>query len=160
MGRTSEQTKQQAMSVTSASEEASTNVQSVASASEEIASSVAEIARQVNDSARIARDAVELANKADARVHSLSEAASKIGDVVELISSIAGQTNLLALNATIEAARAGEAGRGFAVVAAEVKTLAEQTARATSEIGQQVAGIQSATQESVENIKVQNRAQY
>ena len=153
MGRTSEQTRQQAAGVASASEEASVNVQSVASASEEMASSVAEIARQVNESARIARDAVELANKADARVHSLSQAASKIGDVVDLISTIAGQTNLLALNATIEAARAGEAGRGFAVVAAEVKSLAEQTAKATSEIGQQVAGIQSATQESVENIK-------
>ena len=153
MGRTSEQTRQQAAGVASASEEASVNVQSVASASEEMASSVAEIARQVNESARIAQDAVDLANKADTRVHSLSQAAGKIGDVVELISSIAGQTNLLALNATIEAARAGEAGRGFAVVAAEVKSLAEQTAKATSEIGQQVAGIQTATQESVENIK-------
>ena len=153
MGHTSEQTRQQAVGVASASEEASVNVQSVASASEEMASSVAEIARQVNESARIARDAVELANKADARVHSLSQAAGKIGDVVDLISSIAGQTNLLALNATIEAARAGEAGRGFAVVAAEVKSLAEQTAKATSDISQQVAGIQSATQESVENIK-------
>jgi methyl-accepting chemotaxis protein len=153
MGHTSEHTRQQAAGVASASEEASVNVQSVASASEEMASSVAEIARQVNESARIAQDAVELANKADARVHSLSQAAGKIGDVVDLISSIAGQTNLLALNATIEAARAGEAGRGFAVVAAEVKSLAEQTAKATSEIGQQVAGIQSATQESVENIQ-------
>ena len=153
MGRTSEHTRQQAAGVASASEEASMNVQSVASASEEMASSVAEIARQVNESARIAQGAVELANKADARVHSLSQAASKIGEVVDLISSIAGQTNLLALNATIEAARAGEAGRGFAVVAAEVKSLAEQTAKATSEIGQQVAGIQSATHESVENIK-------
>ena len=153
MGSASQQTRQQAASVAAASEQASMNVQSVASASEEMASSVAEIARQVNESARVAQGAVDLANRADARVHSLSEAASKIGEVVELISSIAGQTNLLALNATIEAARAGEAGRGFAVVAAEVKSLAEQTAKATSEIGQQVASIQSATQESVENIK-------
>ncbi|HET7888091.1 MAG TPA: globin-coupled sensor protein [Bradyrhizobium sp.] len=153
MGQTSEQTKQQAVSVASASEEASVNVQTVASASEEMASSVNEIARQVNESAAIAQAAVDLANKADARVHSLSGAASKIGDVVDLISTIAGQTNLLALNATIEAARAGEAGRGFAVVASEVKSLAEQTAKATSEISQHVSGIQTATQESVENIK-------
>jgi methyl-accepting chemotaxis protein len=139
--------------VAAASEEASTNVQSVASATEEMASSVNEISRQVQESARIAGDAVEQARKTNDRVSDLSKAAARIGDVVELINTIAGQTNLLALNATIEAARAGEAGRGFAVVASEVKALAEQTAKATGEIGQQISGIQAATQESVSAIK-------
>jgi methyl-accepting chemotaxis protein len=139
--------------VASASEEASTNVQSVASATEEMTSSVNEISRQVQDSARIAHEAVDQARKTNDRVGELSKAAARIGDVVELINTIAGQTNLLALNATIEAARAGEAGRGFAVVASEVKALAEQTAKATGEIGQQINGIQSATQESVTAIR-------
>jgi methyl-accepting chemotaxis protein len=139
--------------VAAASEEASTNVQSVASATEEMASSVNEISRQVQESARIANEAVEQARTTNDRVSELSKAAARIGDVVELINTIAGQTNLLALNATIEAARAGEAGRGFAVVASEVKALAEQTAKATGEIGQQITGIQSATQESVNAIK-------
>jgi len=137
----------------SASEQASANVQSVASATEEMASSVNEISRQVHESARIAGEAVEQAQKTDDRVNALSQAATRIGDVVELINTIAGQTNLLALNATIEAARAGEAGRGFAVVASEVKALAEQTAKATGEIRLQIDGIQSATQESVAAIK-------
>jgi len=101
----------------------------------------------------MAGDAVDQARKTNDRVSELSKAAARIGDVVELINTIAGQTNLLALNATIEAARAGEAGRGFAVVASEVKALAEQTAKATGEIGQQIAGIQAATQESVGAIK-------
>ncbi|WFU17418.1 HAMP domain-containing methyl-accepting chemotaxis protein [Bradyrhizobium sp. CB3481] len=139
--------------VASASEEASTNVQSVASATEQMASSVNEISRQVQGSARIAGEAVEQAQKTNDRVAELARAATRIGDVVELINTIAGQTNLLALNATIEAARAGEAGRGFAVVASEVKALAEQTAKATGEISQQIAGIQAATQESVAAIK-------
>jgi methyl-accepting chemotaxis protein len=139
--------------VAAASEEASTNVQSVASATEEMASSVNEISRQVQESARMAGDAVDQARKTNDRVSELSKAASRIGDVVELINTIAGQTNLLALNATIEAARAGEAGRGFAVVASEVKALAEQTAKATGEIGQQITGIQAATQESVNAIR-------
>jgi methyl-accepting chemotaxis protein len=139
--------------VAAASEEASTNVQSVASATEEMASSVNEISRQVQGSARIAGEAVEQAQKTNDRVAELARAAARIGDVVELINTIAGQTNLLALNATIEAARAGEAGRGFAVVASEVKALAEQTAKATGEISQQISGIQSATQESVAAIK-------
>jgi methyl-accepting chemotaxis protein len=142
-----------ATSVAAASEEASTNVQSVASATEEMASSVNEISRQVQESARIAGEAVEQAQKTNDRVSELSKAASRIGDVVELINTIAGQTNLLALNATIEAARAGDAGRGFAVVASEVKALAEQTAKATGEISQQIKGIQDATGESVVAIK-------
>jgi aerotaxis receptor len=139
--------------VAAASEEASTNVQSVASATEELTSSVNEISRQVQASARMANEAVDQARRTNDRVSELSKAAARIGDVVELINTIAGQTNLLALNATIEAARAGEAGRGFAVVASEVKALAEQTAKATGEIGQQVSGIQAATQESVHAIK-------
>jgi methyl-accepting chemotaxis protein len=139
--------------VAAASEEASTNVQSVASATEEMTSSVNEISRQVQDSARMANEAVDQARKTNDRVSELSNAAARIGDVVELINTIAGQTNLLALNATIEAARAGEAGRGFAVVASEVKALAQQTAKATGEIGQQITGIQAATQESVNAIK-------
>jgi methyl-accepting chemotaxis protein len=139
--------------VAAASEEASSNVQSVASATEELTSSVNEISRQVQESARMANEAVDQARKTNDRVSELSKAAARIGDVVELINTIAGQTNLLALNATIEAARAGEAGRGFAVVASEVKALAEQTAKATGDIGQQISGIQAATQDSVGAIK-------
>jgi methyl-accepting chemotaxis protein len=139
--------------VAAASGEASSNVNSVASATEELSSSVNEISRRVQDSARIASEAVGQARTTTDRVGELSKAAARIGDVVELINTIAGQTNLLALNATIEAARAGEAGRGFAVVASEVKALAEQTAKATGEIGQQISGIQSATQDSVSAIK-------
>ncbi|WP_025034554.1 methyl-accepting chemotaxis protein [Bradyrhizobium sp. DOA9] len=139
--------------VAAASEEASTNVQSVASATEELSSSITEISRQVQESARVAGDAVNQARTTTDRVGELSAAAARIGDVVELINTIAGQTNLLALNATIEAARAGEAGRGFAVVASEVKALAEQTAKATGEIGQQIASIQTATEHSVGAIK-------
>jgi methyl-accepting chemotaxis protein len=146
---TAERAQELTTMVAAASEEASTNVQSVASATEELTSSVNEISRQVQESARMANDAVGQARKTNERVSELSKAASRIGDVVELINTIAGQTNLLALNATIEAARAGEAGRGFAVVASEVKALAEQTAKATGEIGLQISGIQVATQESV-----------
>ena len=150
---TAERSQQLATVVAAASEEASTNVQSVASATEEMASSVNEISRQVQESARIAGEAVDQARKTNDRVGELSQAAGRIGAVVELINTIAGQTNLLALNATIEAARAGEAGRGFAVVASEVKTLAEQTAKATGEISQQISGIQAATQDSVAAIR-------
>lgn len=139
--------------VAGASETASTNVQSVASATEQMAASVNEIGRQVQDSARIAQAAVLQAQQTNEQIGQLSKAAARIGDVVELITKIAGQTNLLALNATIEAARAGEAGRGFAVVASEVKALAAQTAAATKEISQQITGIQAATKESVSSIK-------
>jgi len=150
---TAERAQRTTTAVAAASEEASTNVQSVASATEELSSSVNEISRQVQDSARMATEAVDQARKTNDRVSELSKAAARIGDVVELINTIAGQTNLLALNATIEAARAGEAGRGFAVVASEVKALAEQTAKATGEIGQQISGIQAATQDSVGAIR-------
>ncbi|HMH63389.1 MAG TPA: methyl-accepting chemotaxis protein [Bradyrhizobium sp.] len=150
---TAERSQELTTMVAAASEEAATNVQSVASSTEEMASSITEISRQVQESARMAGEAVEQARTTNSRVGELSKAAARIGDVVELINTIAGQTNLLALNATIEAARAGEAGRGFAVVASEVKALAEQTAKATGEIGQQISGIQAATQDSVNAIK-------
>jgi methyl-accepting chemotaxis protein len=151
--RTADNTQQLSNSVASASEEASANVQSVASATEEMTGSVNEIGRQVQESSKIASEAVRQAQQTDARIAELSQAAGRIGDVVKLITAIAEQTNLLALNATIEAARAGEAGRGFAVVASEVKALASQTAKATDEIGMQIAGMQTATQESVAAIK-------
>jgi methyl-accepting chemotaxis protein len=151
--KSSAATQQLSTVVATASEETSTNVQSVASATEEMASSISEIGRQVADSNRIANEAVDQAEKTDARIAELSLAANRIGDVTKLITTIAEQTNLLALNATIEAARAGDAGRGFAVVAQEVKTLAAQTAKATSEISAQISGIQTATHDSVVAIK-------
>jgi hypothetical protein len=140
--------------VANASEDASNNVQSVASATEELAISVREISAQVQESNRIAASAVKQADETDSRINALSQAANRIGDVIKLITSVAEQTNLLALNATIEAARAGDAGRGFAVVAQEVKALAAQTAKATDEIGIQIAGMQTATQEAVGSIKM------
>jgi methyl-accepting chemotaxis protein len=151
--KTAEVTQELSGTVAAASEQASANVQSVASATEEMTSSVTEISRQVQESSRIAVEAVKQAQQTDARINELSKAAGRIGDVVKLITAIAEQTNLLALNATIEAARAGEAGRGFAVVASEVKQLASQTAKATDEIGTQIAGMQTATQDSVAAIK-------
>jgi methyl-accepting chemotaxis protein len=153
LSNTASRAQELATTVASASEEATANVQSVASATEELTSSVTEIGRQVQESARMASEAVGQARTTTERVSELSKAATRIGDVVELINTIAGQTNLLALNATIEAARAGEAGRGFAVVASEVKALAEQTAKATGEIGQQINGIQAATNDSVNAIR-------
>ncbi|PWB61606.1 MAG: methyl-accepting chemotaxis protein [Bradyrhizobiaceae bacterium] len=151
--KTAETTQHLAGRVAAASEEASANVQSVATATEEMSGSVNEISRQVVESSRIAANAVRQAENTDAQINELSQAAARIGDVVKLITAIAEQTNLLALNATIEAARAGEAGKGFAVVAQEVKALAAQTAKATDEIGAQIAGMQTATESSVAAIK-------
>lgn len=151
--RTAGSTQELSVAVASASTQASGNVQSVASATEEMSSSIGEIGRQVETSTQIAKQAVMQAEATDEKIALLTAAAGRIGEVVELINAIAAQTNLLALNATIEAARAGESGRGFAVVAAEVKDLAAQTAKATSDISEQVTAIQSATQGSVAAIK-------
>ena len=147
--QTAETTQQLSGLVAGASTEASGNVQSVASAADEMTASVSEIARQVNESSKIANEAVTQARNTDGRIGELSQAAGRIGDVVKLITAIAEQTNLLALNATIEAARAGEAGKGFAVVASEVKSLATQTAKATHDIAAQITSMQSATEQSV-----------
>jgi methyl-accepting chemotaxis protein len=151
--RTADTTQKLSSTVATASDQASTNVQSVASSTEEMGSAIAEIGRQVRQSSGIAKEAVGQAARTDERVAKLAQAANRIGDVTALITSIAEQTNLLALNATIEAARAGVAGKGFAVVAQEVKQLAAQTAKATSEISGQIAEMQSATQDSVVAIK-------
>jgi methyl-accepting chemotaxis protein len=150
---TAEQTSSQGAAVASAAEHSAANVATVASAAEELGSSVQEISRQVSETASITSEAVSGIHAANGTMDGLAEAARRIGEVVQLINDIAGQTNLLALNATIEAARAGEAGKGFAVVASEVKTLANQTARATDEIAQQIAGIQSISAEAVDTIR-------
>ena len=138
--------------VAAAAEQAAANVNVVASSAEELGSSVQEIRRQVQQAADVSMTAVNEAHATGEIVRELSLAAAKISDILNLISSIAGQTNLLALNATIEAARAGEAGKGFAVVASEVKELADQTAKATSEISGQVGAIQSTTGKAVDAI--------
>jgi methyl-accepting chemotaxis protein len=152
MSATAERATRQSAAVAAASEEASSNVQTVATAAEELSASIGEISRQVSQASQIASGAVQQAQATNIKVQGLADAAQKIGEVVALITDIADQTNLLALNATIEAARAGDAGKGFAVVASEVKNLANQTAKATEEIGAQISGIQTATQEAVEAI--------
>ncbi len=153
LSKTAEDTATRADVVSKASFEASSNVQTVSSAAEELHSSISEIEKQVMESARIANVAATETAQTNKAVESLALAAQKIGSVVELINDIASQTNLLALNATIEAARAGEAGKGFAVVAQEVKHLAEQTAKATQEIAEQVSEMQTATGSTVDAIK-------
>ncbi|WP_083656710.1 methyl-accepting chemotaxis protein [Mongoliimonas terrestris] len=152
LSATAEETSRQAQAVTGAAEEASANVQTVAAGTEELTASVREISQHVRRSSDIARSAAEEAAASSRNVEALSTSARQIGEVVELISTIAAQTNLLALNATIEAARAGEAGKGFAVVASEVKALADQTAKATGEIGRKIAEIQDATGTTVDSI--------
>ncbi len=153
MTHTAQQATQQATSVAASVEEASANVQTVASSAEELSASVQEIARQVDQSSKIAGQAVVEADHTNTTVEGLDRSAQRIGEVVQLIETIAGQTNLLALNATIEAARAGDAGKGFAVVASEVKSLASQTAKATEEIRAQIGEIQGATGQTVEAIR-------
>jgi len=147
-----EQTMGQVDTAANASEQSHHNVQTVAAAAEEMASSIAEITRQVAMSSDTATQAVQDAEATTQQMDRLRQGVGKIGEIVTLIDQIAGQTNLLALNATIEAARAGDAGKGFAVVASEVKALAAQTARATTEIGQQIASIQSTTGDAVSAI--------
>jgi methyl-accepting chemotaxis protein len=143
----------QAVSAAAASEETATNVQTVAAATEELAISIQEIGKRVEQATRVVRQAGSTTERSASEIETLAAAGQRIGDVVGLIQAIAAQTNLLALNATIEAARAGEAGRGFAVVASEVKSLAAQTAKATEEIAQQVAGIQSSTKSAVDAVR-------
>lgn len=150
---TAETTGKRSSEAAAASEDVSSKVQSAASATGQMAASIQSIGTKVQESSRIALNAVQQAQNTDKNIAELSKSAGHIGDVIKLISAIAEQTNLLALNATIEAARAGEAGRGFSVVASEVKALASQTAKATEEIGSQVADMQAATNACVGTVR-------
>ncbi len=152
MAATTEQTSREAAAVAAATERAASNVETVALAADQLTSSICEIGQQVEQSTLVTLAAAKDAENADATIKSLADASARIGDVVQLITAIAAQTNLLALNATIEAARAGDAGKGFAVVAGEVKNLANQTAKATGEIGSQIAAVQASTRLAVEAI--------
>jgi len=153
MSSVADRTNALSAAVATATEQTSANVQTVACATEQLSGSIQEISRQVAESSKVTGEAVSLARQANGRIGGLADAVEKIGAVVHLINEIASQTNLLALNATIEAARAGDAGKGFAVVASEVKALATQTAKATEEIGAQVANIQTVTGDAVGEIQ-------
>lgn len=152
LSATAEETSRQAQAVAAAAEQASANVQTVAASAEEMATSIHEITAQVEHSAQVAEAAYREVESSNSRISGLATAAASIGDVINLIKGIADQTNLLALNATIEAARAGEAGKGFAVVAAEVKQLADQTSKATGEIGSKISEIQISTDGTVKSM--------